>query len=268
MRYSYENRIVVFLDILGFQEVINKTVRSDGSDNTSEIQNLVDAFNSMRYFAEPLYLDENSPELDKSKNITQFSDSLVISFPLNVESGIFWTLLDLRWIIINLINRGLICRGAITYGKLLHTDRYLFGPALNDAYNLERQSAVYPRVILSENLIKVGKKYHSKHHNRQREEKFIRKLISLDQDGWYYIDYFNVMDDLDDPEYDYPCYLKNLSKVITEGLKHKDLNIKAKYQWMAEKYNETVTNIRKNLEDIDFNPELKKLYYNLPTFLQ
>jgi len=190
MRYSYENRIVVFLDILGFQEVINKTVRSDGSDNTSEIQNLVDAFNSMRYFAEPLYLDENSPELDKSKNITQFSDSLVISFPLNVESGIFWTLLDLRWIIINLINRGLICRGAMTYGKLLHTDRYLFGPALNDAYNLERQSAVYPRVILSENLIKVGKKYHSKHHNQQREEKFIRKLISLDQDGWYYIDYF------------------------------------------------------------------------------
>jgi hypothetical protein len=87
--HFYEDRIVVFLDILGFKEVINETVRLDGSDNTSEIQNLIDAFNSMRYFVEPLYLDESSPELDRCKKITQFSDSLVISFPLNAESGVF-----------------------------------------------------------------------------------------------------------------------------------------------------------------------------------
>jgi hypothetical protein len=151
----------------------------------------------------------------------------------------------------------------MTYGKLFHTDRYLFGPALNEAYYLESRVAVYPRVILSEKMIEIGKTYHAKHHDSYREKEFIKQLISLDADGMYYVDYFDVMGELDDPEYDYPYYLSKLRELIKKGLDNSNPNIKVKYQWMAQKYNRIIANIKKNLEEIELDPDIKELYYNL-----
>jgi hypothetical protein len=43
---------------------------------------------------------------------------------------------------------GLLIRGAITIGDIVHDDSIVFGPALNRAYELESQQAIYPRIIL------------------------------------------------------------------------------------------------------------------------
>lgn len=50
---NYENRIVCFLDILGFQELINNTIHKNGTDNTDEIDDLIKALTNIRYFVQP-----------------------------------------------------------------------------------------------------------------------------------------------------------------------------------------------------------------------
>ncbi|HTG56249.1 MAG TPA: hypothetical protein VL943_08285, partial [Niabella sp.] len=49
-------------------------------------------------------------------------------------------------------NLGMMIRGGITIGDLIHEENgALFGPAMNEAYRLESNSAIYPRVVISNN---------------------------------------------------------------------------------------------------------------------
>ena len=139
----YEDRVVCFLDILGFADHIRDTIRKDGSDHEDHIKNIADAFEIVRYL-----LDIDKPEEREGKEVTQFSDSIVISFPIDEESGVFNALLEILWVQINLVLRGMLCRGAVTKGKLIHTEKMLYGPAFINAYRLESNAALYPRVIL------------------------------------------------------------------------------------------------------------------------
>ncbi len=45
----YENRVVCFLDILGFANHVQGTIRQDGSDDEDCIKNIADAFEIIRY---------------------------------------------------------------------------------------------------------------------------------------------------------------------------------------------------------------------------
>jgi len=111
-----------------------------------------------------------------SKTITTFSDCLVISFKAIEKSEVFHTLLEIKWMIMRLIYRGILCRGAITYGKLIHTDEVLFGPALTEAYILETKVALYPRVILHKDIIDLAGKAKSSHHTSELEEEYVQSF--------------------------------------------------------------------------------------------
>src|SRR5260221_894624 len=100
----YEDRIVCFLDVLGFADHIRSTLRKDGTDDEKRIATLADAFESIRWA-----LDADKPS-SEGKVVTQFSDSIVISFPAKAQSGVFLSLQSLLWVHINLIERGLLCR--------------------------------------------------------------------------------------------------------------------------------------------------------------
>ncbi len=78
--------------------------------------------------------------------------------------------------IMRLIYRGILCRGAITYGKLIHTDEVLFGPALTEAYILETKVALYPRVILHKDIIDLAGKAKSSHHTSELEEEYVQSF--------------------------------------------------------------------------------------------
>jgi len=53
----------------------------------------------------------------------------------------------------SLIDYGFIIRGAITIGDLYHDERIVFGPALNQAYEIESTIANYPRVIVDKRIV-------------------------------------------------------------------------------------------------------------------
>ena len=148
---NYQNRVVLFLDILGFSSIIDKTIDSDDKDNTSYIESLYETLSSMK--SELNYRRKSGD----NKVVTQFSDTIVISFPEEKDNEVFLLFDDIQSLIIALIRKGILVRGAISYGKLIHDRNIIFGPALIDAYETEVKAALYPRVILDKTIVDIGK---------------------------------------------------------------------------------------------------------------
>jgi len=276
---KYEQRIVAFIDILGFKALLDETLDKKGNDNEEAINAVVSAYEAIRDIWD---LDKKSDYLNtkssQTKKVSIFSDCLVVSFEINQSSEVFYTLLEIKWLIMRLLARKILCRGAVSLGKFIHTDNYLFGPALVEAYLLESKAAVYPRVILDTNVIEAGAKNRGNLHSLSQEKEYVQSLLEQDSDGMYYIDYFfKAQSELDDPEYDFPEYINNLAQVIRKGLMgsshHSKADIRVKYSWMRERYNHMV-NIVTNKETIkrlnnsgdfelaEFYRELKKISPN------
>lgn len=273
---GYDNRVVAFVDILAFREKIKKTVDVNGEPIQLEVDSIIEAYESIRDVWD-LDLGKHSPKMreiikkgkTKSKIITMFSDCIVISFLENEESEIFFTLLELKWMIMRLISHGFLCRGALAYGKLFHTSKMVFGPALVEAYEIESKAALYPRIILSKEIIDIaGRNYNKRAHSSKSEMEYVRALLKEDTDGMYYIDYFlGAQSELDDPENDFPNYIEMVSKVVKSGITSIKPEVRIKYKWMQKKINKVIK-MGKKVEWIETlrkngNDELADAYESL-----
>lgn len=237
---NYENRIVLFLDILGFRAIIDKTVDKQDDNNTSGIEELYTKLEEVRKFLNArLKQKEIFQDRNFSLRVTQFSDSIIISFINDDNRTLLKLIRTIQELIINFVNSGMLCRGAISYGKLIHDNRIIFGPALNDAYETETKAAMYPRVILDKSIIEIskGKSQPSLFEDEIDKEDLILAYLSKDTDEKYYIDYFPK----DIGEYKYitniQAYLSNLRQIIINGSKSTKPDLKVKYGWMKNKYN-------------------------------
>ncbi len=258
---NYQDRVVCFLDILGFRSHVAGTINPDGTEAKARTDLLISAFESIRNI-----LDIDSPEDRVGKEVTQFSDSVVISFGADKESGVFDALLDIMWVQVNLVLRGILCRGAVARGNLVHTPKVLFGPGMVHAYELESKAALYPRVILDESIINLGIMAHARHHLPQHEEESIMSLLEKDADGMHYINYITgAQSELDDPEFDYPNYLTCLQNIVAGGLTTEDPSVAVKYRWLLEKLQPHIESIKAGVaENLPDGDELRDAYESIP----
>lgn len=239
---NYENRVVLFLDILGFRSIIEETTAGD-KDRTLAIKKLHDNLKGIGSFMRDKLKGEHL-----STQVTQFSDSIIVSFLDEDFKLVIRLIKTIQELIINLANDRLLCRGAISYGKLVHSNRIVFGPALNDAYETETKAALYPRVILDRTIIDLGKKDKSMQislfGNAKDSEERILSYLRRDTDDKYYIDYFpeNITDF--SPTLDIQSYLENLRAIIVKGSKSSKPDLKVKYGWMKNKYNRLLRQLK------------------------
>lgn len=271
---KYEKRVVAFIDILGFRALLEETVDKSNASVEVNIDKVIDAYKAIRDVLEADFSFENS-DTSTSKQVSIFSDCIVVSFLLEEQSQIFNTLLDIKHLIMRLVYRRILCRGAVSIGKCIHTQDFLFGPALVEAYSLESNAAMYPRIILDRNVIEAGARFRASHHSSNQELKYVESLLEKDSDGMYYIDYFSkAQPELDDPEYGFPQYIEILGDIIRKGLMgssgHGKASIRIKYLWMRERYNRMVEIVteKKAIESLrqtgepelaDFYDDLKKI---------
>lgn len=260
---NYENRVICFIDILGFKDLVDATVDKNGSENSDKLKLLLRALNRIKQMVSSLDLD-----ITESKRITQFSDSIVISFQYKEESEVFMTLLSLQHLILDLVRDGILIRGGITSGKLIHTKDILVGPAMIEAYILESQAANYPRIIIDDSIFEIAARYRRKGHRVSDELESIGKLVGKDSDGMHYVEYLKEVDmEMDEPEYDYPIYLHVISQIIKKGISHRNPSVRVKYAWLKEKYNEIVIPLKESAKISDFlEPEVVDAYAALPVF--
>lgn len=233
---KYENKFVLFLDILGFKKIIENTYDKT-EDKEEEIQKLFDTLLTLKKIM--------GAEIG-SKKVTQFSDLIVVSFVEKEEIQFMHLLDDISYMLYSLAFRGIICRGAVAYGKFYHDDNHLFGPALVEAYETESKAAIYPRVIFDKSVIQVFKENGKKKFTQKYFlDDVLDKYLKEDLDDKLYIDYFYNPITFADSYDIYLNYLINLRETISQGLsKAKSPDIKVKYGWMKIKFNDALHRVK------------------------
>jgi hypothetical protein len=231
-RNVYERRTVCFLDILGFKEAVRATMHCE-EEASVQARHLKRALLAIRDT-----LDVGRKQVSQSKRVTQFSDSIVISFQANEPSEVFFTLLSIQWVAIRLVYHGLLVRGGVAIGPLCHTHKLLFGPALVDAYELESRRAHVPRILVTGQVVEIGARHSANYHDFATEKEYITDCLQKDEDDRYFVDYFlGASRELDDPLLDFPLYMDQLRKIVNVGLAHPDSGVRGKYEWARRKFN-------------------------------
>lgn len=232
---KYQNRVTLFVDFLGFKELVDRT-----RQKPAELRNLVAALNEIR----------NRNVRSDVKLVTQFSDSLVISYP-DMFGTRSLVLADIGWTILFLVRKGFLLRGAITAGDLYHTDRHVVGPAMVRAYEMESKRAKYPRVIIDSDVATYD------HANGQ---KYMRVFASMDTDDEFFVDYISwrsFMEFAGSAYKFYPAHLGAIAKLLKNGLKHGDRRVVEKYLWLWERYSAAIAKFGTEPRAFEFHADLE-----------
>lgn len=265
---KYSEKIVIYIDILGFKGLIDSTIYSNGRENQVKIDLIKKMYTSISRICN-LYLAHSKKLKSKSNlQITKFSDCIVVSCNYSNDLSVVSMLLITRSIAISLLNYHIIVRGAVTKGKIYHSNTSVFGPALIDSYLKEIRIAKYPRIIFDKEIAAIVNKYPYSESDPW-DSSLKQKLIKFDKDKIWYIDYFILYPSDTTGFYGNPkkilIHLNNLKAIILKGLKiaksKKDDSLINKYYWMIEKYNESLEYYH-NSNVIDFFFRLVSHYTN------
>lgn len=234
----YEKRVVTFIDILGYKNIIKETEK----DNVQAVK-LLEVMNSISEEQKRNYEGDFS-QSTIGKEISIFSDSIVISYPIQLGGSLFYILMDLIYLQMELICKSILFRGAVVIGDLYHDRNIIFGPAMVKAYELESEKAIYPRIIIEKNTIGEGIKFKASQNTYEYEAEYILSLLRKDYDGYYFLDYMRQYQELDDYS-DYYVMLYSVRKMICSALIDiKDRKILKKYKWLREYYNLTLEDVK------------------------
>ncbi|MGF9724206.1 hypothetical protein ABEX00_02635 [Bacillus safensis] len=177
---------------------------------------------------------------DQGKEVTVFSDSIVISMPVSNSGSGFQLLNEVIFIQMELMYMGIFIRGGMTAGMLYHSENIVFGPAMNEAYCLETKYAIYPRVIVSSNYLQTA--YQNGNHPPEEERRYFERdlhLIKKDEDDYAYVDFLNQEINTDGTD-EYIDLLERTKKSIMFALnQYNEPKIREKYNWIKEYFNKT-----------------------------
>ena len=238
---TYEKRVVAFLDILGFKNWIDKT------ENKKDFDIVNDAINYISNVREEHYHGFLSQFGTIGKEVSVFSDSIIISYAQSERGGFFYVLMDLVYICVKLSSMGIFVRGGVTYGKLIHKKQVCFGPAMVEAYNIEQNCAKYPRIIIDEKAIKHGIRTPGYANTPEQEIEYITPLIKKDKKAdMFYLDFLSQDQEMDNPD-DYYIILIKIKTHVINNLNETRANRKVfkKYRWFAKYYNDTIRKLYK-----------------------
>ncbi len=209
----YEDRVVAFIDILGFSEAVN---------NNSQALKILKALQKIKTDVDshPMSDEVKSFKGVFDTEISSFSDSVVISGAGDQASIVYRDALRFAS---TMIKNGFLCRGAISFGELFHKDGLLFGQAFIDAYKAEVNRAIYPRIIVESDVVKLILE------SVNDPEEFAR-MLKTDFDGEQFIDLTYINDQPEKIE-------ELLTKILNQTLKSdKSKSIRQKHYWVNNTY--------------------------------
>jgi hypothetical protein len=191
---KYRNCFVIFIDMLGTQD--KKDINSIYSDYST--------FHSLILSKNGKYItDGRNGGITSGENIRMyahtFSDCAYMLYMYDNESlngdsdkGMLIenALCHFERIVLKLLQEAIVFRGGASYGEVFYEKEknILFGPAINEAFQLEDKKAKNPRILVSTNVANI------------------------------YNDYFQqCVEKLDNPSNDYEKGIQNISKLEDIG---------------------------------------------------
>lgn len=215
---QFEDRIVAFVDILGFGTLVSSL--STNPELHARLHYALTYIKSHR---------ESSHAAHSHREVSVFSDSIVISAEIFDAFEVIWTC---GWLHAQLLYSGVLTRGGISIGPTIHKDDVLYGEGMLKAYRIESSAAVYPRIVIDPELL------------RRLAPGTKKKLLDQDSDGLWFIDPFKFdampggAEELASDGYDpRAIYFEELRKHITAAIEGaKQVDHFAKWNWLANRY--------------------------------
>jgi hypothetical protein len=217
----YSDRIVAFIDILGFAALVNKL----GSDVNLRRQ----LHAALSRIGEIKQSSQRENTAQTNLQVSVFSDSIVISSEPDYLHGVLWSAIHLQCALLGL---GVLVRGGISSGPTFHEGDILYGAGMLDAYYLESKAAIYPRIIIESKLV------------NGLQPGYRTVFLDRDVDGLWFLNPFTMgilpsdsealLEDGFDP---YEESLKRLGRKIDDELARlSDVSQIAKWSWLKSHY--------------------------------
>lgn len=159
---------VAFLDILGFSDMVASDQKGEGQENLTKL------FRCHQSAAVVFRDDVNCSTI-------QFSDSIVIAMPYEKEK-FDWFIRRVADYQRLLLDERLLCRGGIAVNSHFSNGSFTFSAGLIQAYRVESQSARYPRVVISKDVLDLV------YPARTR----VPAALLEEDDGLAFVDYLGV----------------------------------------------------------------------------
>ncbi len=240
-RPDYEDRIVLFLDVLGWRDLIEASTAG-----SPPVEWIVQVLDRAPHWADLISGGQAQGKEDPlGMEVAHFSDTIVFSCRDTLSSIpiIFGDAAYLAYDFLaggalglgrNLKPKALLSRGAIVRGKLYHRGNVLFGPALVAAYSMESSLAVYPRILISDDLVTTL--------NESEEHK---RWLRRDSDGLYFVSTLSpeLISAKGPGQLDFASLRLGKVRESIEGglLEHgADSKKRTKWVWLASYFNDVV----------------------------
>lgn len=233
--YIYGHRAVAFLDVLGFGSYLDcfereailhnrefgVYVSQSANDFIGVFKRAVELLDPKRYdwylFSDNICITTNSDEIDDLRDLLAVISSLYYHF----------------------VKRGYFLRGGIDYGLFIDEESIAIGVPLRNAYNIESEVAVYPRIVTSDRFVDKFKNC-----VYEGEDVFVNEYDQYLFNGACEIIYLNVFlevfksDSVKGRRLFFKEYSKAISKAMKGSLEKEAVFIK--YKWLAEQYNDFI----------------------------
>lgn len=237
---KYTKQIVVFLDILGFSNMLpeferealeSNVVDDDSYHESSSLNRLLEIFQeSIRWINE------------RRCNYYLFSDNICITIDYVVEeseqAGLFLEIMQL----VNLLNyefikEGYFIRGGIDAGWFLDSRKMAAGLPLLEAYRLESKVAIYPRVVVSEGFLKLLAALRESEFFSKDDEYTLDKIL-IEEEGISYVNSLLYIQNFEDSAGKVDFLNAYSDKIRAALLKFSgNTRVGPKYEWSAERFN-------------------------------
>jgi hypothetical protein len=217
---DYREKYVVFIDLLGFSQLIAKVAA-----DVMERHRVIEALKIVKDTC------CHNPATDM--RFTYFSDSIVLS--AERSPGALWEIFQsIELLTCNLLQYDVFARGGLAVGPMHHSEHFVFGASVIEAYDLERKRACQPLVLLSphvvQDVIKLGADF--------------AQWIKEDGPDRHFVNYLRGYQIYSSERYAGKVLLESparrISHFIRLRLNNDEGDVLKKDQWFQRYWNETV----------------------------
>ena len=228
----YDERYVALVDILGWKEIVKKSVEDPSV--LPRVSEAAEIIGMAPEYAKEINQNAKHVDVDFTPDIrvSHFSDHVFLSFPKDAASE------NLLRIMVATLCRGLLdarhyTRGAVVCDFVRHTSSVLYGPAVSKAVELEQEVAKYPRIVVAPSA-----------HSLFTSDTALR----TDFDGLKHLD---ILRPPSRPGRDDVDWLEGLKAMSNQKLEvdQSDLKVVAKHLWFRGYVDEVLDRARREMSD-------------------
>lgn len=209
-----EQHIVAFLDILGFKD----KVETYSDEEPDFLNKLTSAFEHAQTQTIDFFKNSFSKEYDTKINFKQFSDCIYISIPYTGEEELVSNFSVLIYLLINyqmtLLMYNIYVRGGVSTGFHFENENTIFSKGLLNAHFIETKRALYPRIVVDNELINKIKLL-----IRYKPIRTFENCLLRDWDETILINPFDFFQILKEPLNKFPEFKELAIKIILTNFK-------------------------------------------------